>query len=797
MKKLQLGLATLCASLLPALTHSAELLVPAAADFATVTLNNPWDMADNSDVYPLLWTHNLAAATATGGVMTGTPRDTDPHFWAHFPQIARTTTTLDNPFNPIDANRFTKVSFYMWLPETMTVGSTNGRIMWHLGGESVAQFDVSYSEAPIFPVYPGWHHYTVDLKAITQTSLLAGQRWSGPWAGQVSGIRIDPSLGAALPFKIGWIRLVDGSDQTSKLSTPLVKTAALRVASDKYAKDLAVTTLARQADGSFDFGNLPPDTYKVAPLSDEDYTLAVRGAAWNMASVNDFNWASRSGWVNEGISNGKFQGATANADPYLLMDIPGDKPVDASKYRYMRIKMDVSSVPAQEAGLLVWWGSKPADFSGGNSGFIPIQVGEKEYVIDMGSKAGWAGMIKALRIDPLNGPNAGSGVTVKISSVRLTKTATSELEAVTYLADTVRVNPPPQVTLLAPSFFSGNDYARTVLGRSWDMKDTFSTPNYANLLNADFVKSIPDLGLTGNFFRGVSQPAAGGATEGDPAVFFTFQQNAKPIDASRFRLMRVRMYVPFDSADQNELTVGAVARLSWKETDFNSFVTYDMPLLPGLRDIWVDMPKVRVEGNTGVWGAELIRYLRIDPFEFRPSRPFYLGGASLHTLPTVSSVLPLSISLAGHPNAKFTVRVYIDDVEVQKTQDLRTGLAGLDVALGSVSAGQHTLKVCAEDGLNQGCTTLAVPFVRTNDAAAVSTTDAESLFAWVEALAPGLLKPNGEASGDIAGFYARCYAQSGQCIAVKDNRTYYFDGKALVDFGSSSPLIAQAKAAGF
>ena len=39
--------------------------------------------------------------------------------------------------------------------------------------------------------------------------------------------------------------MVDGSDQTSKLKTPLVTSAALRVASDKYAKDLTVTTLAR------------------------------------------------------------------------------------------------------------------------------------------------------------------------------------------------------------------------------------------------------------------------------------------------------------------------------------------------------------------------------------------------------------------------------------------------------------------------------------------------------------------------------------------------------------------------
>ncbi|OYU43713.1 MAG: hypothetical protein CFE44_16905, partial [Burkholderiales bacterium PBB4] len=89
MKKI-VGLLTVCAGLVAGAVRAAEILVPAAADFATISLNNPWDMADNTDVYPLLWTHNLAAATASGGIMTGTPRDADPHFWAHFPPIART-----------------------------------------------------------------------------------------------------------------------------------------------------------------------------------------------------------------------------------------------------------------------------------------------------------------------------------------------------------------------------------------------------------------------------------------------------------------------------------------------------------------------------------------------------------------------------------------------------------------------------------------------------------------------------------------------------------------------------------
>lgn len=793
LKKMTLAL---WSALLPWAVCGAELPVAAAADYATITLNNPWDMTDSSDVFPLLWTHNLAAAAAGNGIMAGTPRDTDPHFWAHFPQIARTTTSLDNPFIPIDANRFTKLSFYMWLPETLAVGATNGRVMWHLGGDTVAQWDASYSESPMFAVYPGWHLYTIDLKALKQTDLLPGQRWAGAWTGSVAGLRIDPSLGAALPFKIGWIRLTSDTDQTATLRSVQANSAALRVASDVYATDGMVTTLSRQVDGSFNFATLPPGSYKVAPLSDEDYTLAVRGAAWDMSSLSVFNWASRHDWKNEGIVSGKFQGATAGPDPFLVMDIPAEKPVDASKYRYLRITMDLSGVPAQESGLLVWWGNNPVDFSGGNSGFIPVQAGQKEYVIDLGGKAGWTGNIKALRIDPLNGPNAGSGVTVKISSVRLTKTATSPLEPITYLADTVRVQAPAQVKILAPSFSSGSDYARSVLGRPWDMKDNFSIPNYSNLLNADFVTSIPDLGLNGNFFRGVSQPAAPGATEGDPVAFFLFQENTKPIDANRFRLMRVRMYVPFNAGDQNELTTGAIARMGWKENDFNAFQTYDVPLLPGLRDLWVDMPKVRIEGNAGVWGGT-VRYLRIDPFEFQPSRPFYLGGASLHALPTVSDVLPLSLLITGESNANMTVKVYVDDAQIAAFTNQRTGLTGLDVNMSNIATGEHTLKICADSGTSQGCSTLAVPFVRTNDVNLIGTGDAESLFNWIEGIAPQVLRPSGESSQDIGGYYARCYRASGQCVAVKGQRLYYYDGSTIADLGSVSSFVAQAKAANY
>ena len=44
-------------------------------DHATQELGRPWDMSNQADIFPLLWTHNLAAATVANGVMTASARD--------------------------------------------------------------------------------------------------------------------------------------------------------------------------------------------------------------------------------------------------------------------------------------------------------------------------------------------------------------------------------------------------------------------------------------------------------------------------------------------------------------------------------------------------------------------------------------------------------------------------------------------------------------------------------------------------------------------------------------------------
>lgn len=787
MKSLSLALAALLSSLA---VNAATLRVPAGADFATQVLNNPWDYSDSKDIYPLLWTHNLSAAKVDNGILTATARDTDPHFWTLFPQVASSTATLDRPQVFIDANRYTQLSFYMWLPDTVIPGAKNGRITWHFGGYTVAEFDANYAESQLFPVYPGWRQYTFDLKTLTP-------RVGKPWAGQVAGLRIDPALATQADFKLDWVRITDPTNTASRLKDTRLDTPVLWVDTDTDSSNGAIRTLPRQTDGSFAFDSLMPGDYRVAAISDEEYALSQRGKAWSISTIGDFNWASRSGFTGEGVSNGQFVGTTNSADPYLLMDIPDDKPIDASKYRYLRVKMTLDKIPAQESGLLIFWGTQAASFSF-NSEFMPVSSGSKEYLIDLGTSANWKGSIKALRIDPVNGPNAGSSVKVTIDHVSLSSKSTAPSDTVTYLADTVTVNTPPAMTLLSPSLASGNDYAQSVLGRQWDMTDSFSVKNPQELLNADFVGSVPELGLVGSFFRGVSKVAPAGRSEGDAAFHLIFQENDKPIDSSLFSLLQVRMYTPFNEADSNELLTGAIARIAWKEDDFDSgLTTDDILLLPGMHDYWVDLPNMRIEpANTRRW-ANKVRYLRIDPHEYLTSRMFYVDQASLRALPTAFNKLNIAVSLASTGNSKFTLVALVDGVERGRRADLAAGPQGLDVDISGLSAGSHTLNICADDGNNQTCVNAPTPFIRTTSASLVSLPDADSLFDWAQATFASLLQANGEKSVQVGDFYARCYARSGKCVGVFDGNTYFYDGASVLNLGGSAPFIAQAKAGGF
>lgn len=763
-------------------------------DYATDQIGNPWDMSNPEDVFPLIWTHNLASANVSAGVMTAIARDTDPHFWLQFPKIPSSILPINSQQLVIDANTYDQLSFYMWLPESLTPGAHNGRLVWHHGGDSIPSWDAAYSESPLFPVYPGWHLYQFDLATLPFQSGRA-------WGGLIHGLRIDPCLSCNTTFKIDWARLSSSRDSSCQFTLPSGKNRLL-VDNDNNPSNGMLGVFPANS-GSAALGSLPPGSYAVASISDNDYALSERGDAWDMSSTSDLILNSTSGFSSYDVSGNQFAGITNGADPYVLLDIPALRPIVASKYRYIAIDMTLSSMPALEPGLAIWWGSQTNSPVDGTS-FQPTRIGRNTYHIDLSTYSAWQGNIKALRIDPLNGPNAGSGVAVTIHSIRLTSTP-GFVETINYQIDPLVINAKPAMTILSPSFDTGEDYATAELGTPWNMLGgDIQNPELGNLSSWEYTSSILDLGVTGNFFHGVSQPAGPSATEGDPYAFLIYQKNDRPIIADNYRLFGFDIYVGFDGSQQSELAQGAMMRVTWKSGDTDVGVSSDdIVLMPGLNTYWLDMKNITYEpASTRTWSGA-VPYLRIDPLEFPDSRHFYLGKARLFSLPAGRWVVPITLDLADAEGDTMTVTVKSGQSVLATQTGITPGRAHFLASLGALNEGEHTLTISVSDSINTIERQVPVPIKKLSPGTPHSNYELAStdrVFNWAQAIFPQQL-PSGATSSTqnacATGFYSRFYPSTGICLMMADSLLGITMGGPLIYLGTLHDYLSAAASAGF
>lgn len=765
-------------------------------DYAGVVLGDAWDMSNREDVFPLLWTHNLASASVDNGIMTGAARDGDPHFWLQFPRFPSAILPANSRQVTIDATRYTRLSFLMWLPESVVPGTSSGRLVWHHGGDTSAEFDAAYSVSSLFAIYPGWHFYDFDLSTLGITS---GRAWSG----SVGGLRIDPCVGCNISFKIDWARLYGTSGSGHYYPLASGKNA-LVVDGDTDASNGLLTVL-EGSGGHVSLAALPPGSYRVAAVSNGDYALTQRGDPWDFDTSGDLLWSSTNGFTNAAVASNRFTGTTSGPDPFILLDIPARKPVDAAKYRYLAIDMTLSTVPALEPGLAVFWGAQTATPQYQTS-FIPVRAGRQTYSIDLGSYGNWSGSIKALRIDPLNGPNAGSSVAVTIHAVRLTSSAGLN-ETISYESAPLIVNARPTVRVIAPSYDTGEDYAEAELGTGWTMAGSgVQQPQLGNLSGWEYTTSIPDLGVTGSFFHATSMPAAAGNTEGDPYAFLAYQQNTKPIDGDTYRWLGYDLHVVMDATQQSELTLGAMSRVVWKmgDTDISNN-SDDIVLMPGLNTYWLDMKSLRYEpASTRVWSGA-ITYLRIDPFEFPDSRNFYLGRARLTAMPAGRYVIPVVLDLADADNDTLSVEIRSGQTVLASQSGLAPGRVELLASLAELTEGEHSLTAVVSDGTNSIETAFPVPVRKLSFSTSLSNYEQRTLdrvFNWAEAIYSPVLSPAATPSLEhsclVPGSYGRSYSGSGFCLFGVDGAVAYTKGDAVIHYaGRLTDLLTAAAAAGF
>ena len=604
--------------LFSAVTYSFD--IPEGVEFSAVVLKNRWDMMDRDDVYPLKWANNLKEWTIENGILEGVPKDDDPNFWLLFPGVVSSLKLGKLGENyPIDASRYTKLSFLMWLPEDLPPDEPGCVIYWHKGGDTPEEFGSNFGHTGFIQTYKGWHLYTVDLKNIPYSGV--------PYDGIVKGLRIDPCV-RCKSFKIAWVRLVSGKDSRSKVPAPGIE--SIIVDTDNTSENGFLTAIDNR-DGYLDFSILPPGRYYVAFIPDVDYATSS-GNTWDMKDENDADMVD--GFSDFSFGEWGFSGATSTNDPFIVLKVNQSKPIDAGEYCYLVMDISFNRVPPEDAGMVVYWGHDLYDFSY-HSDFIPIYSGFRRYVVNMCKYSGWRGEIRSFRIDPCSTP----GINIGIKGVFLSTKSSIEPEdlAPKYYKEPIFIRPAPVGDILSPSSHSGDDYATSVLGNTWEFDDEGDVEGVSNLISCEFTDQIPELGIKGSFFKGISSPAKPGEW-GDPGVYLLFQKNDKPLDADRFHWLVLKMYLPGDL----DLKNGAVARIIWKRDDWDpGLSTDDIVIYPGLREYVIDLKKVKWEPESDRRWEGLVRYLRVDPHEFPEPREFYLDAVYLRADSESKGVFPI------------------------------------------------------------------------------------------------------------------------------------------------------------
>lgn len=371
--------------------------------------------------------------------------------------------------------------------------------------------------------------------------------------------------------------------------------------------------------------------------------------------------------------------------------------IDTSHYRYFTWRMYSS---ADDLALVYWFkdgSSLPNSFGG--AGFVTVKAGWHTYSVDLvadrnvgaGPVAWNDGPIQGINIDPTN----KVGVQVKVDYARLSATPPSAAPVVTaqwtptggtfdlyfdtspsganatliqsgvsassgsfawrtpnlapgtyYLiarrgadqsvSPAFVVNTPPHISILAPSYTSGPDYATTVVGDPWDMSNPEDVDRQFNIVGGTFSNGI----FTGTNPNG----------NADPGLHFHV---TTPIDPSRFYYATYRMQL----RGLQDIQFGSVLRLFWwtgvsfpdTVTTMKSIVVYE-----GWQTVTTDLRTTRIEpGSHGNWlGTNKVGF-RLDPHEFPTPHTFDLDY----------------VLLTGNDRAsdKFDIRYAIDDPDHDHT----------------------------------------------------------------------------------------------------------------------------------
>jgi len=392
-------------------------------------------------------------------------------------------------------------------------------VRMHADRDSVAQ--ILWSETihrfaiTAFPVYAGWHVYSVDLNNVTIAS--SGGSNVGWTQGAWEGFDFFPANAAAVSVQVDWVKLAS----TNCATQPLSYSATTVGANNRFS--LVVDNDLDPTNGVISRENLPtagagtssiatrllyPGSYRVYGLQSGDWSTLESGTPFDMSSSSQIVSNLTSGIANPTFSNGQFSGTTTSNDPSFYLKMPEGKTLPAATYGKISIGVTYSAANS----LDVWF--LPV---GGSFQMVRATTSAGSQVLNITPPASWTGDISAIRIDPTNDAN-GIGITFSIdfisfqSSSFVSSVATPAVQAATGRL----LVPDLALDMVQPDERGGRDYAQTVLGNAWLMDSTADIASVSIVLLAEM---LPFSGLV---------DAQGNSQEGDFFRAYTITGNDDP-----------------------------------------------------------------------------------------------------------------------------------------------------------------------------------------------------------------------------------------------------------------------------
>lgn len=185
---------------------------------------------------------------------------------------------------------------------------------------------------------------------------------------------------------------------------------------------------------------------------------------------------------------------------------------------------------------------------------------------------------------------------------------------------TLPVNATPQITITAPSYLSGPDYATEQLGNSWDMNDATDIA-YTSGINTSSIS------FTNGIFTATSpqqNKTCGTVACGDTLIHL----NVGPlIDTSRYKYFSYRMKI--DGAQDTYL--GSVGRIIWWSTvPEAASISKSWVIYEDWQTVSFDLTQIRLESSSRpAWAASTPKVFRFDPHEFAAPHTFNIDYVTL------------------------------------------------------------------------------------------------------------------------------------------------------------------------